>query len=72
MAKLEFFINNNGGMYKQGKSYPLQKKIEVAEKYKSFKEQYGKVPVQTLAREAGVGKDYISKIKREVDKEGLA
>jgi hypothetical protein len=59
-------------MYKQGKTYPLQKKIEVVEKYKSLKELYGNVSAQTLAQETGVTKVYARKIKREVDEEGLA
>eukprot|EP00957_Ditylum_brightwellii_P055024 4171017-Ditylum_brightwellii.AAC.1 len=71
-SELEFSINSHSGMFKQGKTYPLQKKIEVTQKYKSLKEQYGKVSAQTLVKEAGDRKDYARKIKREVDKEGLA
>mmetsp|Transcript_12021 Transcript_12021/g.17799 ORF Transcript_12021/g.17799 Transcript_12021/m.17799 type:complete len:103 (-) Transcript_12021:199-507(-) len=71
-SEVEFSINTNGGLYKQGKAYPLQKKIEVAQKYKALKKIYGTVSSRTLAEKAGIGKTYARKVQREVDSEGLA
>jgi len=61
-------LNVNGGVYKNGEAYNIQKKIEVARKYGSMKEEsFGPVSGRSLAKEAGVSPTFALKIISEVE-----
>ena len=60
-------VNSNNGVYRNGREYPTEKKVETALVYWRLRGELGKPPSdRRLAMEARVGKTFAAKIKMEI------
>jgi hypothetical protein len=71
-------VNINGGIYINGRSYDVVKKLEVAEVYEYLKQQAAanananaSISRRQLAKAAGVGESTAAKIIREIESGGI-
>jgi len=73
-TKTDFSLNENKGVYQNGKAYGIQKRLEVAHTYLRLKDQAGEniVSMRQLAKETKVGRTFAIKIVNEIDANGVA
>mgnify|MGYP005855778119 CR=1 FL=1 len=60
-------INENGGVYSQGKTFPYEKKLQVALAYDQIVSDGKPVSARKLSEKAKVGKDFARKIMDEIE-----
>ena len=61
-------LNLNGGFYRRGKSYAVEKKLSVAAAYVDAREKCDdqRPSVNAVARDCGVGWHYVQKVEAEL------
>lgn len=63
-------VNQYGGYYRRGQSYPIEKKIEVAATYLEYVESSALPNISAIAGECQVGWHFVKKIESELYSEG--
>ena len=60
-------MNDNGGVYYNGRSYSVEKKWTVALVYNKLKQRHDRVSTRMMARHSGVSPTFASKVIAEVE-----
>ena len=63
-------VNKNGGVYRHGKTFPLEKRVEVGLRYHKMVQRGAKVTARPLAKEAQIGRTLANQIIKEMLLEG--
>ena len=65
-ATMVIEVNSNGGVYAHGKTFPYEKKAQIAMVYNQMIANNEPVSARSLAKKAGVGKTFANNIISEI------
>ena len=66
MSSQNIKVNENGGVYRHGKTFPLEKRVEVGLRYHEMVQRGTKVTARLLAKEARIGRTLANQIIKEM------